>query len=122
MVSEIGITGSRSREPIKLSDAAQLHLGKLDDARTLLRSRIESYRAGLQAWPTQWPEDAIERERVELDVQPQRGVAPLHEGDRTDLRVVDRAAAPSSSLARCRSERRSAPMNAASTSAQSRRS
>lgn len=33
----------------------------------------------------------IERERVELDVQPERRVAALHEGDRTDLRVVDRA-------------------------------
>ena len=37
--------------------------------------------------------DAVERERVEVHVQPQRGVAALHEGERSDLRVVDRAQA-----------------------------
>jgi hypothetical protein len=65
--------------------------------------------------------DAIEHERMEVDIQAKRGVATLHEGDPANLRIVDRAQTQLV-LARCRSERRSAPMKAASTSAQSRRS
>jgi hypothetical protein len=63
----------------------QLQLGKLDDARTRLRSRIASYGAGLQAWPTQWPEDAITQSHTAVRGFPIPGALALQ---RTPLRLA----------------------------------